>query len=395
MVDYVALICSNIATITYNFIGGIMKNFVKVLLSLFFAISVTTSSWAVVMVSWGGAYTESQKLGYGDPAAKKLGIPVDWVDYSGGLSEIKAQIAAGAITWDVIDVYAMDTIIGCDEGLFVEFDFDKDFPPAPDGTPASEDFFTTMPSKCAVGNILYSWTYAYHDEKIGSKKPKNIKDFFNTKKWPGKRGIYKSAMHNLEIALAADGVKPRKGGSKLYEILETDAGLDRAFNKIKELCTDPKGGCVFWSAGAKPPELLMQGEVVMATGWNGRFFNAEIGEGAPLKQVWDAQGLDYQYMSIVKGGPNQADAMKAVAEMTSTHGLAGSAKYIAYAPWRKSSLKVIEAGEPWYKDGKTNMMEQMPTHPNNTKNYFLVDPIFWADNSTEIGERWEAMKAGL
>jgi len=100
-------------------------------------------------------------------------------------------------------------------------------------------------------------------------------------------------------------------------------------------------------------------------------------------------------MSIVKGGPNQADAMKAVAEMTSTHGLAGSAKYIAYAPWRKSSLKVIEAGEPWYKDGKTNMMEQMPTHPNNTKNYFLVDPLFWGDNSTELGERWEAMKAGL
>jgi len=394
MIDSIELICSNIM-ITNNFIGGIMKNIIKALLLLFFAVSVTTSSWAVVVVSWGGAYTESQKLGYGDPAAKKLGIPIDWVDYSGGLSEVKAQKAAGAITWDIIDVYAMDTIIGCDEGLFVEFDFDKDFPPAPDGTPASQDMFTTMPSKCAVGNILYSWTYAYHDENIGSKKPKKIKDFFNTKKWPGKRGIYKSAMHNLEIALAADGVKPGKGGSKIYEILETDAGLDRAFNKIKELCTDPKGGCVFWSAGAKPPELLMQGEVVMATGWNGRFFNAEIGEGAPLKQVWDAQGLDYQYMSIVKGGPNQADAMKAVAEMTSTHGLAGSAKYIAYAPWRKSSLKVIEAGEPWYKDGKTNMMEQMPTHPNNTKNYFLVDPIFWADNSTEIGERWEAMKAGL
>ena len=42
-------------------------------------------------------------------------------------------------------------------------------------------------------------------------------------------------------------------------------------NKIKKLCTDPKGGCVFWSAGAQPPELLMSGEVVMATGWNGRF----------------------------------------------------------------------------------------------------------------------------
>ena len=363
----------------------------KLLLALTFAFSITSSAFAVVVASWGGAYTESQKLGYGDPSAKKLGIPINWVDYSGGLSEVKAQKEAGAITWDIMDVYAMDTINGCDEGLFVEFNFDKDFPPAPDGTPASQDFFTTMPSKCAVGNILYSWTYGYHDEKIGSNKPKKIKDFFNTKKWPGKRGIYKTAMHNLEMALAAEGVP----SGKLYDILETDAGLERAFNKIKELCTDPKGGCVFWSAGAKPPELLMQEEVVMSTGWNGRFFNAEIGEGAPIKQVWDAQGLDYQYMSVVKGGPNEADAMKAIAEMTSTEGLAGSAKYIAYAPWRKSSLKIIEAGEPWYKDGKTNMLSQMPTAPDNTKNYFLVDPIFWADNSTEIGEKWEAMKAGL
>ena len=79
--------------------------------------------------------------------------------------------------------------------------------------------------------------------------------------------------------------------------------------------------------------------------------------------------------------------------MTSTEGLAGSAKYIAYAPSRKSSLKVMAAGEPWYKDGKTNMVPQMPTAPANTKNYFLVDPIFWADNGTELGEKWEAMKA--
>ncbi len=78
---------------------------------------------------------------------------------------------------------------------------------------------------------------------------------------------------------------------------------------------------------------------------------------------------------LVKGGPNEADAKKALAEMTSTEGLAGSAKYIAYAPWRKSSIAVMEKGEPWY--------------------YFLVDPLYWADNGTELGEKWEAMKSGL
>ena len=373
-----------------------MKKLSKLLLALSFVVSITSSAFAVTVVSWGGAYTASQKLGYGDPAAAKLGIPVNWVDYSGGLSEIKAQVEAGAITWDIIDVYAMDTINGCDEGLFVEFDFDKDFGPGSDGVKASDDFFAPMPSKCAVGNILYTWNYAYNHDTIGSKKPTTIKDFFNTKKFPGKRGIYGSAVSNLEIALAADGIKPGKGGAKIYKALNTEKGVQRALDKIAALCNDPKGGCVFWSAGAKPPELLMSGEVVMATGWNGRFFNA-IMDGAPLTQVWDAQGLDYQYMVMVKGGPNDANgkAMKVLKEMMSTEGLAGSAKHIAYSPFRKSSLAVIKAGEPWYKDGKTNMLPEMPSAKRNTKNYFLVDPFYWADNGTELGEKYEAMKAGL
>jgi putative spermidine/putrescine transport system substrate-binding protein len=371
-----------------------MKKLSKLLLALSFALSITSSAFAVTVASWGGAYTESQKLGYGDPTAKALGVDINWVDYSGGLSEIKAQKEAGAITWDIIDVFAFDTINGCDEGIFVEFDFDKDFPAAPDGTPASEDFFAPMPSKCAVGNILYSWNYAYNVNNVDGT-PKTIKDFFNTKKFPGKRAIYKSALTNLEIALAGDGVYMGKGGSEIYKLLETEAGVNRAMNKIKELCTDPNGGCVFWSAGAQPPELLVSGEVVMATGWNGRFFNAEIGEGAPIKQVWDGQGLDYEYFALVKGGPDEANAKKALAMMTNTEMLAGSAKYIAYAPYRLSSLEIIKANEPWYKDGKTEMMPQMPTAPGNTKKYFLVDPFFWADNGTELGEKWEAMKAGL
>ncbi len=321
-----------------------MKKLSKLLLALSFALSITSSAFAVTVASWGGAYTESQKLGYGDPTAQALGVDINWVDYSGGLSEIKAQKEAGAITWDIIDVFAFDTINGCDEGIFVEFDFDKDFPAAPDGTPASEDFFAPMPSKCAVGNILYSWNYAYNVNNIDGT-PSTIKDFFNTKKFPGKRAIYKSALTNLEIALAGDGVYMGKGGSEIYKLLETEAGVNRAMNKIKELCTDPNGGCVFWSAGAQPPELLVSGEVVMATGWNGRFFNAEIGEGAPIKQVWDGQGLDYEYFALVKGGPDEANAKKALAMMTNTEMLAGSAKYIAYAPYRLSSLEIIKANE--------------------------------------------------
>ena len=370
-----------------------MKNVLKVfaLFSILFASSSIIAE--VNVVSWGGAYTESQKKGYGDPYMELSGVQVNWIDYSGGLGEVRTQVESGAVTWNIVDVYAKDTITGCDEGLFVEFDFDNDFPPAPDGTPASEDFFTDMPSDCAVGNILYSWDYGYNTE-VFPDGPTTIEDFFDTAAFPGKRGVYHSAMTNLEIALVADGVE----ASQVYNVLENQTGaVDRAIDKIAALCADPNGGCVFWSAGSQPPELLMSGEVVMATGWNGRFFNATIGEGAPIVQVWDGQGLDYEYFALVKGGPGDADgsAMKVLREMTSTEGLAGSAKYIAYAPWRKSSIAIMEAGEPWFKDGKTNMVPHMPTAPGNLKTHILMNPDFWADNQDEIAEKWEAMKAGL
>ena len=41
------------------------------------------------------------------------------------------------------------------------------------------------------------------------------------------------------------------------------------------------------------------------------------------------------------------------------------------------------------------MLPQMPTAPANTKKYFLVDALYWADNGTELGEMWTAMTAGL
>ena len=94
-----------------------------------------------------------------------------------------------------------------------------------------------MPSKCAVGNILYSWNYAYDTRALGWKKSsyKQLRTFFNTKKFPGKRAIYKSALTNLEIALAADGVKMGKGGAlESTRRLEEEGGVDRAMNKIKK-----------------------------------------------------------------------------------------------------------------------------------------------------------------
>ena len=48
------------------------------------------------------------------------------------------------------------------------------------------------------------------------------------------------------------------------------------------------------------------------------------------RKYGDGQGLDYEYFALVKGGPDEANAKKALAMMTNTEMLAGSAKSVSY-----------------------------------------------------------------
>lgn len=363
----------------------------KILTTMVISLFTITSSYAVTLTTWGGAWTDAQVQAYIPEAEKELGIKIGLVNYSGGLSEIKAQIEAGDIRWDIIDALSSDTVVGCDEGYFLEVNLDDILPPSPDGTPASEEFTLPMPNKCAFPNVVFAWSFAYKDTTYLKEKPTKIQDFFDTKNFPGRRGIHKGARQNLEIALMADGVSP----DKVYEILGTEDGVQRALSKIEKLCSDPNGGCVFWKAGSKAPELVMTEDVVMSTGYNGRFFNAAVGEGAPITQVYDGLAFDLVYFVIVKGGPNTEDAKRVLSYITNTQNGANISKYLAYSPLRQSSMEIIQANEPWYKDGKTDIMPHLPTNPANLANAITLDTVFWADYGTELEEKWEQMKSRL
>ena len=109
----------------------------------------------LTVVSWGGAYTKSQVEAYHKPWMAKTGKTIVSEDYNGGLAEIKSQVEAGNVTWDIVDVELSDAIRGCDEGLLEEIDHSM-LPPAPDGTPATEDFISLALHDCAVANIVWS-----------------------------------------------------------------------------------------------------------------------------------------------------------------------------------------------------------------------------------------------
>jgi putative spermidine/putrescine transport system substrate-binding protein len=339
-----------------------------------------TAQQSVTVVSWGGAYTKSQVKAYHEPFAKLTGIQVKSVDYNGGLAEIKAQVEARNVTWDVVDSETADAIRGCDEGLLEKID-KKVLPPAADGTPAEKDFIPGALLDCAVATIVWTTVFAYDNAKIGDKKPTKIADFFDTKTWPGKRGLRKVPKINLEFALMADGVP----AAEVYKTLRTPAGIDRAFKKLDTLKKD----AIWWDAGAQPPQLLADGQVVMTTAYNGRIFDAAAVTKKPFVIVWDSHVWDVDLWVIPKGAKNKEAALKFVSFSTDTQRLADQAAWISYGPARKSSIaklgKHVEAG--------VDMAPHMPTAPDNFKTALQTDHQFWADNQDQLSERFNAWLA--
>lgn len=335
------------------------------------------SAGSIVAVSWGGAYTKSQVEAYHKPWTAKTGNTVISEDYSGGLAEVKSQVEAGNITWDIIDVELSDAVRGCDEGLFETIDASK-LPPAPDGTPAAEDFIDGAITECAVANIVWSTIFAYDNSKMANG-PTTIADFFDTAKFPGKRGLRKGPKANLEMALAADGVP----ADEIYDVLSTPEGIDRAFAKLDTIKSD----VVWWEAGAQPPQLLADGEVAMTTAYNGRIFNAVAAEEKPFTIVWDSQIYDLDMWAIIKGAPNKELAMDFLAFSTATEQLAAQASYISYGPARKSSAPLVGS---YHTKPDLAMGPQMPTAPENFKTAIQNDFEFWADNQDELNERFNA-----
>lgn len=339
----------------------------------------TAAANDLTVVSWGGAYSKSQVEAYQKPWMAKTGKTIISEDYNGGLAEVKAQVEAGNVTWDIVDVELSDAVRGCDEGLFEEIDASL-LPPGADGTPAEEDFIEGSINDCAVANIVWSTIFAY-DKSVLAEGPSSLADFFDLEKFPGKRGIRKSPKANLEMALIADGVPH----DQVYDVLSTSEGVDQAFAMLDSIKSD----VVWWEAGAQPPQLLADGEVTMTTAYNGRIFNAAIGEGQDFEIVWDGQILDFDLWAIPKGAPNKENALEFLVFSTETEQLAKQASWISYGPARRSSGPLVGL----YNDGKTEMAPHMPTAEANMGTALVNNYEFWADNQDELDERFSAWLA--
>lgn len=321
----------------------------------------------LTVVSFGGAYGAAQQVHQIDPYVKATGNKVLFESYTGGIAEIKAQVESGNIQWDVVDIETIDLERACSEGLLEPIPRNI-LEPAPDGTSAEKDFIPdALVNECGVGEIVWSTVYAYNHGTLTGDKPTTIKDLFDLQKFPGKRALRKRPQVNLEWALLADGVP----ADKVYEVLATPEGQDRAFRKLDSI----RHEIVWFDSWSQAPQLLNDGGAVFVQSANGRFFDAIRREKKPFTIVWDGHLYDLDAWGIVKGTPKLKQALEFVAFTTTTKALAGF-QDVAYGPPRHSSMAQVDK----------EVVDHLPTAHIDVG--LKANGIFWADYGENLGERF-------
>lgn len=204
--------------------------------------SSLASAQSVTVISYGGAIQNAQRQAYYGPFEKSAGTKVVAGEYNGELAKIKTMVDTGNTAWDVVEMDGNSMARACEDGLVTQLDWSK--------IPSRAQLMPQAVSDCGVGTLAWSAGIAYNADKVASA-PTSWADFWDLKKFPGKRGLRKSAVHTLEFALLADGVTK----DKVYEVLSTPQGVDRAFAKLDQI----KSSIQWWESGAQPQQWLAAG----------------------------------------------------------------------------------------------------------------------------------------
>ena len=332
--------------------------------------SASVYAETLTVTSWGGSYSMSQRKAYYEPFMKETGNVILEDEWAGELSAIRAQIETNNYKWDVIDIETGPVIQGCDEGIFESLDQDK-------LGLTEDDFIDGGLLECALGTITWATVLAYRTDVYSTDAgPKNWADFFDAAKFPGKRSLYKpSPSHNFVITLLADGV----AAADVFNVLKSDGGAEQAFAKLDTI----KGDMIWWETGAMAPQLLADKEVVMASGWNGRFYGAVVDDNQPFHLVWDGQVYDFGYFAIPKDNPKMELAYEFLRFAGRPERQGDQTNYISYGNARKGTESFANP----------DILPHLPTYPPNLVNAVKMDANWWADEGEDLTQRWNVWLA--
>ncbi|NBB92874.1 MAG: extracellular solute-binding protein [Gammaproteobacteria bacterium] len=322
------------------------------------------------IATWGGAYERVQREVLFEPFRERTGIAIETIAYNGGTEILENDPAP-----DIVDMAMSESLAACADDRLQSIQA-LELPPGSDGTPADMDFIGGARHRCALTHTVYATVIAYDARAFSGQRPSRVAHLFDTEAFPGQRALRKTPADNMEWALLASGV-PRQ---ELYDLLSTPRGLELAFRRLGGI----RESIIWWEEGGEPVRLLESGRAVMASGYNGRFFNAQLDPDSNIEIIWDGQIQEYQTWVIPAGAGRAQAAREFIRFATRTGPLTALAERLAYGPARHSA----EAQVRRHPEAGIDMRPHIPTHAYNSANAVAKDIDWYAHTIERIRERF-------
>jgi len=317
----------------------------------------------VTTLGWGGAWQNAMESAFFKPWTEKSGIPVQYVTpYD--FSKIMAMDKAHQQQVDVVEAGSIDTPRMIRYGMDAPLDFKV------------IDKSALSPGQLrygnAIGAITLSTVMVYNKKKWpGEDAPKSWADFWDVKKFPGPRSLWRRCVPMMEAALMADGVPADP--AKIYPL-----DVNRAFKKLDEIKPHVK---TWWKSGTEPQQLIQDEEVDLCAIWNGRASDSILNHGAHYQIVWN-QALyngDIEAWFLLRNSPNPEGAMKLLDFVGRAEPQAAFAKALFYGPTNLGAYKFIDE----------KLARELPSYPDNAKVSLLINYDWWIDHFDDLTLKFE------
>jgi putative spermidine/putrescine transport system substrate-binding protein len=313
----------------------------------------------ITYASYGGALQKAEELAFIAPYMKlhpNIKIVYDaTMDYS----KLIAQVTTGNVSWDIADV-GNDFGLTGDEKYLEKIDCTV--------VPCT----ALQPDKYPTTGYRAAWSVSgvalgYNTTKMpAGQTPQGWADYFDLKKFPGKRIAMSGVTSGwtLELALVADGVDQ----NSLYPL-----DIQRALRKWDTI----KSQVTFTSDFQQCAESVATGDAALGACWSGRFYDVHK-NGAPVAVQWNGTTLNGGYLSVPKGSKHVKEAMDFIAYMCSPKPEAIMANAIPYGGPNAPFIDGVNADiKPWL--GTTY-----------ADHAIFVDDRWWDKNRDATAKIWQA-----
>lgn len=306
----------------------------------------------LVLVTWGGSFTDVTKAVITDPFTAETGIGVNIVA-GPDLAKAKAQVTTGNLEWDLFDGSGGTLLNAAKEGLFEELDTSIVDTSGLVGSATQH----LMPFLIYAGGIAY-------DPTRTPKPAKTFPQLFDEANFPGRIGLRTRVSETLELALLADGVDQ----ANLYPL-----DVERAFAALDKV----KPRVAKWiDQTPQTISLLSSNEIDYSYTYNGRVATAKQ-EGLNIEFSTDQSLLLTQYYSVLKGSRKREEAMRFIAFATRPDIQVNFSKAYFSIPVRTGAIEDVPA------DVRASLPD--PSNPGTV----LLKEDFWTDNFLELDRRFK------